>query len=85
MNNFEELSYLTTSEVEAIKKFGIITIKDICFNCGLSRQTVYRYIKSGKLHSFKIFPDSGCQIMNIRWYVIRDSAYDEFIKLHSMF
>lgn len=85
MFDFSELKYLTDSEIESIKKFGYTTVKDICFNCCVSRQTVYKYINSCRLHAFKIASNKNYEVRNVRYYVICDSAYDDFVKSHSMF
>lgn len=39
-------------------------------------------IESNRLHAFKIASLQCFEVLNVRWYVICDSAYDDFIKSH---
>lgn len=50
----KELSEVDKSYIEQVKKKEYLSIKEVVALIGVSRMSVYRYIKNGQLHSAKI-------------------------------
>ncbi len=67
--------------MKIVEKYGYCTTWDIFQEYGIQKQKTCRAIRAGKLLAFmKNFVDKyGREGTHIRWYIVKNQAFDEFV------
>ena len=53
------------------------TVWELCSQYGISKQIIYRAIKSGKLNAFMLGTNS---LITLKWYIDHDELLETFLK-----
>lgn len=84
MNNFKNWVLHNEDLINAISdaKTHCVTCSELFRDYGITKQTCSRYIRSGKLHAFKLgyqTPDNKYWRIE-KWYIEKDELLDDFIE-----